>query len=233
MSSPLFSALAKLDDSLQGVQTQVEWLRAGLEVNDDQLLRNLSDAHQNALIVRDLVRGERPAASWSDRNALEQLMHDLEKEAQIRLNEERRTKLMDLADELEAGTVRHRFEARAAALNGLRQDAIRELRLAAALPDQHKELCGPEASQWLHWACNLLEESDASSFAELRNDFPALEAFTAEMEESYWVPGQGDHHTDRSAAPRARATEAPAADWNDWQAPSSPATPKTANRLTR
>ena len=221
MSSPLFSALAKLDDSLQSVQTQVEWLRAGLEVNDDQLLRNLSDAHQNALIVRDLVHDERPAASWNDRGALEQLMHDLEKEAQIRLNEQRRTKLLDLADELDAGSVKHRFEARAAALNGLRIDAIRELRLAAALPDQQRDLCGPEASEWLHWACNLMEENDASSFTELRNDFPALEAFTAEMEESYWVPGHADHDTDHVPAPRARA--AADADWNDWQAPSSPA----------
>jgi hypothetical protein len=222
MSSPLFSALEKLDESLQDVQTQVEWLRAGLEVSDDLLLQSLSDAHQNAMMVRDLVYAERPAANWSDRSALEQLMNDLEREAQIRLYEQRRTKLLELASELEAGSVRHRFEARAASLNGLRMDAVRELRIAAALPDQHKELPGPEASQWLHWACNLLEENDATVFTDLRTDFPALEEFAVEMEESYWVPGQGGQVSPRTAAPAPRVPQDPAADWNDWQAPPSP-----------
>ncbi len=216
MSSPLFSALEKLDDSLQDVQTQVEWLRAGLEVSDDQLLQSLSDAHQNALMVRELVHAERPAANWNDRTALEQLMHDLEKEAQIKLYEQRRSKLLDLASELDAGAVRHRFEARAASLNNLRMDAVRELRIAAARPEQPNELPGPEASQWLHWACNLLEENDATVFAELRTDFPALEEFAVEMEESYWVPGEGG----RTSA--QRAAREPAADWNDWQTPPAP-----------
>ncbi len=225
MSSPLFSALEKLDESLHDVQTQVEWLRAGLEVSDDQLLQSLADAHQNALMVRDLVHAERPAAHWNDRSALEHLMHDLEKEAQIRLYEQRRSKLLELASEFEAGSVRHRFEARAASLNGLRMDAVRELRIAAALPDQRKELPGPEASQWLHWACNLLEENDATVFTELRTDFPALEEFAVEMEESYWVPGQGGQASTRAAAPAARVPQQPGADWNDWQAPPSPPSP--------
>jgi osmotically-inducible protein OsmY len=218
MSSPLFSALEKLDDSLQNVQTQVEWLRAGLEVSDDQLLGSLSDAHQNGLIVRDLVHAERPTANWNDRAALEQLMHDLEKEAQIKLNEQRRSKLLELADELDAGSVRHRFEARAASLNNLRIDAVRELRLAAARPEQEKELPGPEAGQWLHWACNLLEENDATVFTELRTDFPALEEFAVEMEESYWVPGEGGRTSPQ------RATQEPATGWNDWQSPAAPPT---------
>ncbi|HEY1732671.1 MAG TPA: BON domain-containing protein, partial [Terriglobales bacterium] len=177
---------------------------------------------QNALVVRELVHAERPAASWNDRSALEQLMDDLEKEAQIRLYEQRRTRLLDLASELEAGSVRHRFEARAASLSALRTGAVRELRIAAALPDQRKELPGPEPSQWLHWACNLLEENDASVFTELRTDFPALEEFAVEMEESYWVPGQAGQGSTRSAAPAARMPQEPASDWNDWKSPSSP-----------
>ncbi len=222
MSSPLFSALEKLDDSLQNVQSQVERLRAGLEVSDDQLLRTLSDAHQNALTIRDLVQAERPAAKWNDRNALENLMLDLEQEAQNRLNEQRRSKLLDLATELDSGMVRHRFEARAASLNNLRIEAVRELRLAAARPEQPRELPGPEASQWLHWACNLLEENDATVFTELRTDFPALEEFAVEMEESYWVPGEGGHAAAPPAVPAARATQEPAPDWNDWQTPQPP-----------
>jgi hypothetical protein len=212
MSSPLFSALEQLDDSLQNVQAQVEWLRAGLEVSDDQLLRSLSDANQSVLMVRELVHAERPAATWADRSALEQLVHDLEKEAQIRVDEARRSRLLDLANELEAGAVRHRFESRVSSLNNLRIEAVRELRIAAARPEQQNELPGPDASRWLHWACNLQEENDSAVFTELRTGFPALEEFAVEMEESYWVPGEGGRS---STQPAAVSTP----DWNEWQNP--------------
>ncbi len=203
MSSPLFSALAKLDESLQDVQIQVDWLRAGIEVGDDDFHRSLTDAHQNALAVRDLVQTERPNASWNNRAALEQLMHDLEREAQIRLVEQRRSRLLDLASELDAGAVRHRFESRAASLNSLRLDAVRELRVTAALPSQDKELPGPAGGEWIHWACNLPEDSYSTVFEELRREFPALEAFAVEMEESYWAPGEGRGDSESSAPSRA------------------------------
>ncbi len=203
MSSPLFAALAKLDESLQDIQIQVDWLRAGIEVGDDDFQRSLNDAHQNALSVRDMVSAERPNARWGDRVALEQLMHDLEREAQIRVTEQRRSRLMDLASELDGGAVRHRFESRAASLNSLRLDAVRELRVAAALPNQDKELPGPTAGEWMHWLCNLPEDSYSAVFEQLRGNFPALEAFTVEMEESYWAPGEGRGDAASNAASRA------------------------------
>ena len=222
MSSPLFSALAKLDECLQAVQSQVDTLAAGLEIGDDQLRRDLAEAHQNALEVRNLLLAERPTADWTDRRALEQLMQDLEREAQLRVTEQRRSKLLALANALDAGSARHRFEARAASLNNLRLEAVRELRIAATLPDQQKELPGPEANAWLHWACNLLEESDGSVFNELRRDFPALEAFAVEMEESYWVPGEGSGAQEvpaRTLEPPVPMMPEPSGDWHDWQNP--------------
>ena len=216
MSSPLFAALSKLDESLQDVQIQVDWLRAGIEVGDDDFQRSLSDAHQSAIAIRDLVHAERPNARWNDRMALEQLMHDLEKEAQIRVLEQRRSRLQDLASELDAGAVRHRFESRASSLNSLRLDAVRELRVAAALPNQDKELPGPAAGEWMHWLCNLPEDRYSAVFEQLRVEFPALEAFAVEMEESYWAPGEGRGDSASSAvsrppeppsAPRDRQTQ--------------------------
>ena len=189
MSSPISSALAKLDGSLQTVQSQVDSLRAGLEVNDSQLSYSLADARQNAAVVRDLIRAERSDASWDDRGTLEYLIHELEVAAHEQRNEQRRLKLLELGDEFEAGAVRHRSEARTAALNSLRQEAIQELRAQAAIPEQEKDLPGPEAGHWLHWACNLEEEKDADDLACLRTDFPALDHFAGEMEESYWMPG--------------------------------------------
>ena len=212
MSSPLFAALAKLDESLQDVQIQVDWLRAGIEVGDDDFQRSLHEAHQSAVAIRDLIHAERPNASWNDRLALEQLMQDLEREAQIRLAEQRRSRLQDLASELDAGAVRHRFESRAASLNSLRLDAVRELRVAAALPNQDRELPGPGAGDWIHWLCNLPEDNYATVFDQLRRDFPALEAFAVEMEESYWAPGEGRGDAGHSVPARAPEPAPPSRD---------------------
>ena len=190
MSSPISSALAKLDGSLHAVQSQVDSLRAGLEVNDSELSYSLADARQNAVIVRDLIRAERSDASWGDRGSLEFLIHELEVAAYERHNEQLRLRLLELADELEAGAVRHRSETRTASLNSLRLEAIQELRAEAAIAKQEKELPGPNAGHWLHWACNLEEEKDADALNCLRTDFGALDHFAGEMEESYWMPGQ-------------------------------------------
>ncbi len=188
MAFPFSSALAKLDDSLQSIRFQVEQLSAGMEVNGEQLNDLLAEARHHGATLRDLIRAEDPDARWADRESLGQLVQDLE--TAIRRNQERRAKLLALAAELEAGTVRHRFQARSTELNALRLEAIKELRSEAALPEQAKELPGPGASEWLHWVCNLEDEKDASTISGLRKDFPTLEHFAGEIEESYWVAGE-------------------------------------------
>lgn len=193
MGSPFRSALAKLDDSVQNLEYQLGCLRGGLDVTDDQLWQALTDANQSAADLRGMIQAERPDADWNDRSSLETLIQHLEWEAQAKRDEQRRKRLFELAGELEAGSIKHRFESRVAALNSLRLQAVRELRIAGTLYEQEKELPGPNAGEWVHWACNLREENDASIFADLRRDFPALERFAGEMEESYWVPGQGEH----------------------------------------
>lgn len=189
MSSAFWSELAKLDDSLLAVQSQVDWMRAGFEFDDDQLMQSLTSARQHGATVRDLIRAERSDAKWGDRDSLERLIHELEIAAQERRNQLRRNKLVALANELEAGTIKHRLEARAAALGKLRQEAIKQLRTEATLADQVKDLPGPAASRWLSWACNLQEEKDGFALSRMRKDFAAVERFVAGMEESYWVPG--------------------------------------------
>jgi hypothetical protein len=97
--------------------------------------------------------------------------------------------LLALANELDAGRVKHRLDARTSALNTLRLEAAKQLRTEAALPQQLKELPGPKASEWLHWACSLHDTKDASVLTTLSRDFAAVERFTNAIEESYWMPG--------------------------------------------
>ena len=195
MSSPFWSALRKLDDSVHAVQFHVDALRAGLEIDDAKLSQSLMQARRDGALLRDLIRSERPDAKWNDRTELDMLIHDLEIAAQQRRNDQRRAKLLDLATELDVGRVRHRFEARSNSLNALRAEAVKELRKEAAATQQEKELPGPDGGAWLHWACNLQEGKDSVALATLHRDFGAVERFIGEMEESYWIPG------DRSGQP--------------------------------
>jgi hypothetical protein len=231
MSSPFSSALTELDVSLQAVQAQLDCLRAALEVDADQLSRSLTNARQRAAMVRDLIHAECPDADWKDRRGLDEMIDELETAAARRNQEKRRAKLLDLADELDAGTVKHRLEARTKALNALRLEAVEELLTAAAFPEQVKDLPGPKASEWLHWACSLHYAEDASVLTTLSRDFAAVERFTGEIEESYWKPGQRvsespGQSSEPSVRPAEKTAESPAFPSSEPLAPaSSPESP--------
>ena len=211
MSSPFFSELTALDAGLRTIQVQVDRLRSGLDDDQDQLRRNIAEASQHASALRDLIRAESADAKWSDREALEHLILALEIAADERRVEQRRAKLLDLASELEAGSIKHRVSARAEGLNALRVRAVAQLRDLAAGKDQEKELPGPEASEWVHWICNLEEEKDAAILADLRENYSALDELAASIEESFWVSGLRTAVNPPALAPAARTTESSAA----------------------
>ena len=192
MSYPFLVTLADLDGSLQAAEAQIELLAAGLEIHEEHLAETLKAACHHATLLASLIHAERPNAEWDDRKALDDIVLDLEAEAEARRDQQRRGRIVELADELDAGRVKHRFEARTATLNALRVDAVRELRAQAALTENAKELPGPAIREWLAWAFDLQDDKDAAVLARLRTDFAAVERFTGEMEESYWLPGRGE-----------------------------------------
>ncbi len=187
MLSPFSSTLAKLDDSLQTIQTQIGRLREGLGPNEDQLRRSLADACHCATMLGDMIGAQRSKAKEIDDGALDRLIHELKL---LRRTVRRRLKLLDLAMELHAGRVRHHRINRTEALNALRLRAVRELRGMVAHSSQEADLPGPAPSKWMHWACGLQEKADAAALQVLRRDFTALEEFIADMEDRYWVSGQ-------------------------------------------
>jgi len=210
MSSPFFSELAKLDSLLLTIQSQVERLRSGLDDDENQLKQRLAEARQHASVLRDLIRATSAEAKWNDREALEHLILALEIAADEKRIQERRSKLLELASELEAGSVKHRASARAEALNSLRVKAVTQLRDLAARNEQEKAVPGPEASQWVHWVCNLQEEKDAATLAELGANCSALYEFAASLEESFWVPGERATVSAPAVQVSAATTELPA-----------------------
>lgn len=190
MSSSLASALARLDDCVQTIQSQVDRLHSGLDFDDAQLRQIFAQAQQHAASVRELVGSECPDARWRNRQALNRLIIEAQAAAQERERQERCAKLSALASELSAGRVQHRFEARATALNSLRMEAVAELEKHAS-SQEPKELPGPDADEWLGWACTLQEESEPAAINTLRQHFAAVERFASQMEDKYWVRGQG------------------------------------------
>ena len=212
MGSPFRSALEQLDESLQTIEDQMGSLHGGLEVTENQLWEAMDRAQQSASTLRELIYEQRPDANWTNREDLLLLIDDLEREAATQVIEARRQKLIDLADELNAGTIKHRFEGRVAALSALRSAAVSELRDHAAMPEPGRDLPGPEAPEWIHWACNLNDDTDAEAFAALREGFPALEEFAGSMEENFWVPSQPGFERGTPPvrpAPAARPAERP------------------------
>ena len=48
-------------------------------------------------------------------------------------------------------------------------------------------LPGPEADQWIQWACSLKEPEDTEPLQILRNSFAQLDAFVAHLEPDMWL----------------------------------------------
>jgi len=99
--------------------------------------------------------------------------------------EQRRSRLLDLAAELERGSIVHHRALRVTQLSQLRDQAITELRLQAGVKGRPPALPGPEANRWVRWACGLKEPEDAESLQSLRR-FTHLDEFVANLELDMW-----------------------------------------------
>ncbi len=216
MSSPLLSALAKLDDSVRLLERHLDCLDAGLDVSREQFILSVSDARQNADTVREQLFSRRPDIDWADRQSLENLIRDLEA-AEAGRKELSLTKLLELAEELNAGTITHRLKSRVTALEGARGLAVQEL-LTEAANDEPKDLPGPHASAWMRWAFGLQDNAHAEELASLERDFPALVVFVCDMEESYWQPRESSQDVPR----RVVVAEIPSVPQKYTERPSAP-----------
>ena len=101
--------------------------------------------------------------------------------------EQRRVRLLALADELERGNIVHHRGSRVTHANQLRDQAVEELRSHAQSQEAPPALPGPEADQWIEWACNLKEPDDTDFIQSLRNGFVHLDEFVSNLEPGMWV----------------------------------------------
>ncbi len=180
-------ALASLDDSLTLPCESLGKLNAGLAIDIAEVIEQLNLAAESARTVRELVLSELPEASWQNREELDALVEEIRKTIEVRNLEQRRSRLLALATELQRGSIAHRRALRVNELNQLRDQAINELRSQAGLGGAAQPLPGPEADQWVAWACGLKEPEDSESLQTLRNGFAQLDDFIANLEPDMWT----------------------------------------------
>jgi periplasmic protein TonB len=183
MSSLPQETRASLDDSL--VLPFDTWgkLKAARSIDIKEVIVQLRVAAEAAEKLRAFVLAERPGASWKNRQELDALLDKIEKDIQVRTL---RSQLLDLAAELERGTVTHRRAARVQQVSQFRNAAIKELRTKAGTKGAPPTLPGPVADHWVDWACALEEPGDARSLEILRNSFPSLDSFVSHLEAGMW-----------------------------------------------
>ena len=193
MSSSLWpSAVSSLDDSLALYRESLGKLKAATPVDVNEVIEQLELVTEFAADLRSLIATEIPGASWKNRAELDALVdEEIRKSAEAEELEERRSLLLALASELERGSIVHRRAIRVEELNQLRGQAVSDLRSRAAMDGLPNRLPGPEAREWVAWACGLQEPGDAESLQTLREGFAHLDEFIANLEPNMWVPGKG------------------------------------------
>jgi protein TonB len=190
MTSLCLSALASLDDSLALLHKRLGQLEAAKPVDLPEVIEQLKMAAESARIARQLIWSELPQASWQNRTQLDAHIARIQDIQAARALEQLRSRLLALATELERGSIVHRRALRVNELNRLREQAINELRSQAALDGAPQTLPGPQAGQWIEWACGLQEPQDAESLQNIRDGFAHLDDFVANLEPNMWVAAE-------------------------------------------
>ena len=178
--------LASLDDALALPCETLGKLDAAVQIDVAKVVEHLRTAAESAQLVRELVASELPEATWQTRAELDGHIETIRKIVDARTVAKTRTRLVALAAELQRGSIVHRRALRVTELNQLRDQAVSTLRSQADAEAAPPPLPGPEADQWIEWACGLKEPEDTESLEALRHGFAQLDDFVANLEPGMW-----------------------------------------------
>jgi hypothetical protein len=181
--SVVAETLLSLTDQAKLCRKTIDLLEAGQQVNRGEAISGLGrllDACQN---LRDAILSEDNAADWNTREELNELVIRLEDAAA------NRRRYLDLAQVLSNGSVLHRRERTRQERTAQRNAAVAELMEISELSSP-PELPGPEAHEWLEWACTLEDGADEAVLAHLKSQFPRLDDFVCHLEIEWWQDGE-------------------------------------------
>ena len=186
------ATITSLNDSLAALYGAVGQLKAAQSINIAEVIEQLETAAESSRNLRSLVLAEMPEASWRSREELDAILEEIQRRVDARIQEQknlelRRSRLIALAKELECGRIAHRRPFRVEQLDELRDQAVKELCSQAGPDVPPPPLPGPDAEQWIEWAFGLKEPEDTESLEALRNRFPYLDEFIANLEPKMWT----------------------------------------------
>jgi protein TonB len=165
-----------------------DWACALEEPGDGKALETLRSSFP---ALDDFVSHLEPGM-WQVEAAPETTQPRTEKSRYEIVQQDLRSRLRNLATELERGSIVHHRAVRVSQLNQLRDQSVKELRDQASAKGMPSPLPGPAVDQWVEWAYSLREPEDAEAVESIRNGFPHLDDFIAHLEPNMWVPGSAD-----------------------------------------
>lgn len=186
--------LQKLEEKARRLREKINLLEAGQQVDRSDVSTELTELLDLSQNLRDAISSEDSGAQWRSKEELHALVTRLDEVAV------RRQRYLDLVQRLESGTVTHRRERTREERLQERDAAVAELLEISAQPIV-PELPGPEASEWLEWACSLDDSTQDPNLKLLKMFFPRLDDFVRQMEIEMWHDGEVEREDAKAAEP--------------------------------
>jgi hypothetical protein len=180
--SVVAETLKSLSEQAKLCHEKIDELEAAQSVNRGEVLAEvgkLLDACQN---LRDAILSEDNTAGWKTKSELDALVARLDDAAA------KRRRYLELAQFLATGTISHRRERTRQERLTLRDAAVAEL-MEISERQTPPPLPGPEAENWLEWACSLEDDTNDAELQQLKSGFPRLDDFIRQLEIDWWRNG--------------------------------------------
>jgi len=161
---------------------KIDQLEAAQSLNRGEIIGEVGKLLDLCQNLRDAILSEDSTATWKSKAELTELVSRLDDAAA------KRRSYLELAQWLATGTISHRRERTRQERLALRDAAVAEL-MEISERQTPPELPGPEAENWLGWACSLEDQTNDAELQQLKSGFPRLDDFVRQLEIDWWRNG--------------------------------------------
>lgn len=180
--SVVAETLKSLSEQARLCHEKIDLLEAAQSLNRGEVLAEVGKLLDACQHLRDAILSEDNTAGWKNKSELSALVSRLDEAAA------KRRGYLELAQFLATGTISHRRERTRQERLALRDAAVAEL-MEISERQTPPELPGPEAENWLEWACSLEDDTNDAELQQLKTGFPRLDDFVRQLEIDWWSNG--------------------------------------------
>lgn len=180
--SVVAETLKSLAEQAKLCHEKIDQLEAAQSHNRSEIIAEVGKLLDLCQNLRDAILSEDNTAAWKTKTELTSLVSRLDAAAA------KRRRYLELAQFLATGTISHRRERTRQERIALRDSAVAEL-MEISERQTPPELPGPEAEEWLEWACGLEDDTNDAELQQLKSGFPRLDDFVRQLEIDWWRSG--------------------------------------------